>query len=188
MNNSNRTIDLANEISKVLALAESGEMDPQTIADTLEGIEGMMEDKFDASMSVIRDFESNKKKCKEEAARLSERSKHWERQAFNLKKYLLECLRASGRKSFKTATNTFSVKKGGISLEIVDEDALPDDFVNSQTQIINEIDKEKIKKILSENLKAIEALQEKGADVPPELLNAIPGAKVVRGEETLSVR
>ncbi len=148
----------------------------------------MMEDKFDASMSVIRDFEANKQKCKDEAARLSERAKHWDRQAFNLKKYLLECLQVSGRKTFKTATNTFSVKKGGITLEIVDEDLLPDDFVTSHTEIINEIDKDKIKKILSENLRAVEELRAKEQEIPPELLNAIPGARVVRGEETLSVR
>lgn len=185
---STRTIDLANEISKILSLVESGEMDPQTIADTLEGIEGMMEDKFDATMSVIRDFEANKKKCKEEAARLTERSKHWDRQSFNLKKYLLDCLIATGRTSFKTAVNTYSVRKGSISLDIIDETLLPDDYVTSHTEIVNEIDKEAIKKILTENLKAIEAMQAKGEEPTPEQLNLIPGARVVRGEDTLSVR
>lgn len=185
---STRTIDLANEISKVLALAESGEMDPQTIADTLEGIEGMMEDKFDATMSVIRDFEANKKKCTEEAARLTERSKHWGRQGFSLKKYLLDCLIATGRSSFKTAMNTYSIRKGGISLDITDEDLLPDDYVTSHSEVVNEIDKDKIKKILTENLKVIEAMREKGEEPTPEQLNLIPGARVVRGEDTLSVR
>lgn len=184
----NRTIDLANEISQVMALGESGEIDQQTITDTLEGIEGMLEDKFDAAMSVIRDFEANKKKCKDEAARLSERSKHWDRLASNLKAYLFECLKATGRGQFKTATNTFSIRKGGLSLVIVDEDLLPDDYVTSRTEVVNDIDKETIKKILTENLKAIEALKEKNQPVPDELLNPIPGARVDRGEDSLSVR
>jgi Siphovirus Gp157. len=60
-----RTIDLALEISKLESLAaEGGELTPEMIADTLEGIEGMMEDKFDATMSVIRDFEAKADACK----------------------------------------------------------------------------------------------------------------------------
>lgn len=185
---STRTIDLANEISKILSLAESGEMDPQTIADTLEGIEGMMEDKFDATMSVIRDFEANQEKCKKEAVRLNERAKHWQRQSGSLQQYLFECLKATGRKNFKTALNTFSIRKGSISLIIDDEELLPDDYVTSHTEVVNEIDKDKIKKALVENLKAIEAMREKGEEPTPEQLNIIPGARVVRGEDTLSVR
>ena len=185
---SQRTIDLAVEINKIIALGDSGEMDQQTIADTLEGIEGMMEDKFDATMSVIRQFEANKKACKEEVARLNERSKHWERQATQLKKYLLECLQATGRKSFKTVTNTFSIRAGGLSLVIVDVDQLPDDYVTSRTEIIHDVDNESIKKILTENLKAIEAMRANGQEPTPEQLNLIPGARLDRGESSLSVR
>lgn len=183
-----RTIDLANEINKVLALGESGEMDPQTIADTLEGIEGMMEDKFDAAMSVIRDLEANQKKCKEEAARLNERAKHWQRQSGNLKQYLFDCLKASGRKSFKTALNTFSIRKGGITLIIDDESLLPDDYVESRTEIVNIIDRDKIKNILTEALKTVEEMKEKGEEPTPELLSLIPGAHVNRGEDSLLIR
>ncbi|RTQ01263.1 siphovirus Gp157 family protein [Enterobacter sp. WCHEn045836] len=186
---SNRTIDLANEISKVLALGESGEIDEQTIKDTLEGIEGMLEDKFDAAMAVIRDFEANKKKCKEEAARLNERSKHWDRQAGQIKTYLLDCLKLAGRDSLKTTLNTFTARKGGISLTIVNEDDIPDEYlISSKSLVVNEFDKERIKKILTENLKAVEDLRQKGLEPTPEQLNMIPGAKVERGETTLSVR
>lgn len=186
---SNRTIDLAHEISKVLALGESGEMDEQTIKDTLEGIEGMMEDKFDAAMSVIRDFAANKKKCKEEASRLNERAKHWDRQAEQIKKYLLDCMILSGKVTFKTVTNTFSVKKGSISLTIFNEDDLPDEYlISSKSVVVNEFDKDKIKKVLTENLKAIEDMRKRGEEPTEEQLNLIPGAKVERGATTLSVR
>lgn len=185
---SNRTIDLANEISKVLALGENGDIDAQTLADTLEGIEGMIEDKFDATMSVIKDFEAKQEACKKEATRLTERAKHWQRQAGSLRQYLLECLQASGRKQFKSTLHTYSVKKGSVSLKIVDEDLIPDEFVESRTQVIHDIQKDKIKQILTEALKAIEDLHEKGEQVPEELLNKVPGAQVERGPESLSVR
>lgn len=61
----NRTIDLALELSKLEALAsEDGDLTPEMIADTLEGIEGMLEDKFDATMNVIRSFDSKAETCK----------------------------------------------------------------------------------------------------------------------------
>lgn len=185
---SNRTIDLANEISKVLALGESGDIDPQTLADTLEGIEGMIEDKFDATMSVIKDFDSKQEACKKEAARLAERAKHWQRQAGSLRQYLLECLQVSGRKQFKSTLHTYSVKKGSVSLKIVDEDSIPDEYVDSRTEVIHELQKDKIKQILTDALKSIEVLRDKGEPVPEALLNPIPGAQVERGPETLSVR
>ncbi len=64
-----RTIDLATEIRKLESLAtDGGDLTPEMIADTLEGLEGMTEDKFDSTMNVIRDFEAKAEKCKKEAA------------------------------------------------------------------------------------------------------------------------
>lgn len=186
---SNRTIDLANEIRKIIALGESGEIDEQTTKDTLEGIEGMLEDKFDAAMSVIRQFESNKEHCKKEATRFNERAKHWDRQAGMIKAYLLLCLITAERNQLKTVENTFSVRKGSISLTIVNEDDIPDDYlISSKSVVVNEFDTAGIKKVLTEALKEIEELREKGEEVPDSLLNKVPGAKVARGPDTLSVR
>ncbi len=62
---SNRTIDLALEISKLESLAvEGGDLTPEMIADTLEGIEGMLEDKFDAVMAKVREFDTKAEACK----------------------------------------------------------------------------------------------------------------------------
>lgn len=186
---SDRTIDLANEISKVLALGGSGEIDEQTMNDTLEGIEGMLEDKFDAAMSVIREFESNVEHCKKEAARFTERAKHWQRQVDMLKSYLLFCLVTAQRTKLKTVENTFSIRKGSVSLTIFNEGDIPDDYLISSTKVVvNEFDKAAIKKDLTEALNTIEELREKGEEVPEELLNKIPGARVERGPDTLSVR
>lgn len=184
-----RTIDLALEISKLESLAaDGGDLTPEMIADTLEGIEGMMEDKFDATMSVIRDFEAKADACKKEAARMAERKKHWDRQAFALKKYLLECLQLSDRTTFKTTLNTFTARKGSASLVIDDVDLLPDGFVESRTEVINDVQNDKIKKILSEALKAVEEMKKKGEVPPPELLNPVPGAHLEIGATSLQVR
>lgn len=184
-----RTIDLALELSKLEALAvDGGELTPEMIADTLEGIEGMMEDKFDATMSVIREFDNKSEACKKEAARVAERKKHWDRQSFTLKKYLLECLQTSGRATFKTTLNTFTARKGGTSLVIDNVDLLPDEFVESHTEVVTTTKNDVLKKALQELAIKIEAAKAAGEEPEPELLNSIPGAHLETGATTLQVR
>lgn len=145
---STRTIDLAMEMKKLQELAEDGELTQEMIADTLEGLEGMLGDKLDATMSVVRDFLANVEKCDAEAKRLAERKKMWTNQAEMLKKYILDCMVTAGGKGVKTATNTFSVRKGSQRLIIDDEELLPDDFVESYTQIVNKVKSDELKKAL----------------------------------------
>ncbi|EOW6510827.1 siphovirus Gp157 family protein [Cronobacter malonaticus] len=186
---SSRTIDLALEIKKLESLAaDGGDLTPEMVADTLEGIEGMMEDKFDATMNVIRDFNAKAEACKKEAARISERKKHWERQSYALKTYLLQCLQASNRTTFKTTLNTFSVRKGSVSLKIDNIDLLPDEFVESHTEVINTPKNDELKAALLERAAKIEAAQAAGEEPSPELLNSIPGAHLETGSPTLQVR
>ena len=106
-----------------------------------------------------------------------------------LKTYLLLCLITAQRTKLKTVENTFSVRKGSVSLTIFNEGDIPDDYLISSTSVVvNEFDKAAIKKDLTEALTTIEELREKGEEVPEELLNKVPGAKVERGPDTLSVR
>lgn len=186
---SNRTIDLALEISKLESLAaEGGDLTPEMIADTLEGIEGMMEDKFDATMNVIRDFDAKAEACKKEAARVSERKKHWERQIYVLKSYLLQCLQASNRTTFKTTLNTFTARKGSVSLKIDNVDLLPDEFVESHTEVVTTTKNDELKKALQELAIKVEAARAAGEEPDPELLDSIPGAHLETGATTLQVR
>lgn len=186
---SNRTIDLALEISKLESLAaDGGDLTPEMIADTLEGIEGMLEDKFDATMNVIREFSEKAEACKKESVRVTERKKHWERQADVLKNYLLQCLQVSGRTTFKTTLNTFTARKGGVSLKIDNVDLLPDEFVESHTEVVTTTKNDKLKKALQELATKIEATRAAGEEPAQELLNSIPGAHLETDSPSLQVR
>lgn len=145
---SNRTIDLALEMKKLQELAEDGELTPDMIKDTLEGLEMMLGDKLDATMHVVRDFIGNAEKCDAEAKRLAERKKMWTNQGELLKKYILDCMITAGSDSVKTAANTFSARKGSQRLIVDDEELLPDDYVESFTQIINKVKSDELKKAL----------------------------------------
>ena len=52
--------ELTNELQELLALAEDPEMDPQMIADTLEGLEGEIELKAEGYGKVIAQMKSEK--------------------------------------------------------------------------------------------------------------------------------
>ncbi|CAI0871435.1 Siphovirus Gp157 [Serratia marcescens] len=145
---STRTIDLAIEMKKLQALAEDGELTPEMIKDTLEGLEGMVGDKLDATMAVVRGFEGQASVCDAESKRLAARKKSWDNQAGLLRKYILECLLTSGSDTIKTDLNTFTARKGSPSLVIDDEELLPDDYVESFTEVVNRVKKDELKKAI----------------------------------------
>lgn len=145
---STRTIDLAVEMKKLQALAEDGELTLDMIKDTLEGLEGMLGDKIDATMSVVRGFEGQASVCDSESKRLATRKKSWDNQANLLRKYILECLITSGSDTIKTDLNTFTARKGSPSLVVDDEELLPDEYVESSTEIISKVKKDELKKAI----------------------------------------
>ncbi len=145
---STRTIDLAFEMKKLQALAEDGELTPEMIKDTLEGLEGMIGDKLDATIAVVRGFEGQANVCDAESKRLATRKKSWENQAGLLKKYILECLLTSGSDTIKTDMNTFTARKGSQSLVVDDEELLPDVYVESYTEVVSKVKKDELKKAI----------------------------------------
>ncbi len=141
---SNTAIALAADYKKLQGLLETGDdITPEMIADTLEGIEGALADKFDATYSLVRNLDGLAKTCEEEAARLSARKKSFETQAKNLKNYILNCLLAANQDSLKTTYNTFTAAKGSARVIIDNESQLPDEFVD--TSVITAPDKKAIK-------------------------------------------
>lgn len=167
MSQNTTAIAIAANMTKLMALVEAGEFSPEDIADTIEGEELALGDKFDGIMTLVRNLEGQAKTVAEEAARLSDRKKSFEGQAKNLKAYILKCLQAAELKTFKTERNTLTVRKGSLSVVIDDENQLPDELVSVVTVVAP--DKKKIKE-------AIEA----GED--------IKGAHLEVGAESLQVR
>ena len=167
MSQNTTAISIAANMNKLLALVEAGEFSFDDIADTIEGEELALGDKFDGIMSLVRNLEGQAKTVADEVARLNDRKKSFDNQAKNLKAYILQCMQAASLKTFKTERNTLSVRKGTVSVVIDNVDQLPDELVDVATVVAP--DKKKIKE-------AIEA----GED--------IKGAHLEIGNESLQVR
>lgn len=86
----------------------------------------------------------------------------------------------------KTSKNTFSARKGSISVVIDNEKLLPDELVAVQTIIAP--DKKAIKEAIEAAEAAAAQITADGGEVPAELLNPVPGAHLEIGERSLQVR
>lgn len=162
MSQNTTAITIAANMGKLQALVESGEYSLDDIADTIEGEELALGDKFDGIMSLVRNLEGQAKTLGEEVSRLGDRKKSFEGQAKNLKAYILQCLQAAELKNFKTERNTLTVRKGSVSVVIDNVDALPDELVDVATVIAP--DKKKIKEAIEAGTEVNGAHLEVGAE------------------------
>ncbi|MDE9538830.1 siphovirus Gp157 family protein [Xenorhabdus bovienii] len=160
-------IALAADYDALQKLIEAGDFSPEDIADTLEGIEGALGNKFDSVMVHVRNLEGQARTLDEEARRLTERKRSFEGQVKHLKKYILECLLKADLNSIKTTKNTFSTRQNPAKVIIDNEILLPDDLVDVQT-------------ITAPDKKAIKDAIERG--------ETVPGAHIEIGERSLQVR
>ncbi|MBU5384791.1 siphovirus Gp157 family protein [Citrobacter cronae] len=180
-------IALAADYTNLLQLLESSdELTPEMITDTLEGIEGELADKLDAIMVIARNNLGNAKTCDEEMKRLAERKKSFENKDKTLRKYILSCLLAANLDNLKTPKNSFTARKGSVSVVIDNENLLPDELVTVQTIVAP--DKKAIKEAIEAAEAAAAQITADGGEVPAELLNPVPGAHLEIGERSLQVR
>ncbi|MBQ5658757.1 MAG: siphovirus Gp157 family protein [Peptococcaceae bacterium] len=122
--------ELTNDYVKLMGMLYDDEMDEQTILDTLESIETVMEDKCDSIAMVMNELQGDIDKIDKEIKRLQARKKTLENNHDRLKRYIEIAMRAAGKAKFKTNLFNFSIRKAGArSLVLtVEPDQLPEEF------------------------------------------------------------
>lgn len=142
--------ELTEEWEAVADMLYDGETDEQVILDTLESIEGEIEDKADNYAKLIRTIKADAEVLKEEEERLRNRRISLENRVQRLKDTLQANLEFIGKTKFKTALFSFSVSKNGGKqpLEITDNlDDIPGKFLIPQPPVV---DKDKVRELLKE--------------------------------------
>ena len=84
------------QFDQLQELVDSGDLDPQTLADTLEGLEGTLEEKRLAVGAYIGNLLAEAAMVKEAERRMAERRKTAETRAQWLKDYLLQSMEKHG--------------------------------------------------------------------------------------------
>lgn len=128
----------------------SEDIDEQTILDTLESLEGEIEDKADNYAKIIISLKADAKAIKDEETRLSDRRKALENKSETLKKNLEGVMRETGKTDFKTALHSFKIQKNPESVIIDDESKIPSTYLIEQQP---QIDKNAISKLLKSGVK-----------------------------------
>ena len=115
------------------------DVDEQMILDTLESIEGEIEDKADNYAYILTEIKNDINACKTEKTRLEKRQKALENRADRLKNYLAEIMKNTGKTNFKTQLHTFRIQKNGGKRALTIDGEVPAEY--TKTVIENDTDK-----------------------------------------------
>lgn len=154
---------IANDFAK---LSDAG-MEPELIADTLDGIEWELEAKVEQIIAVCKNEQAYADALKEESKNLSERAKATENRIASMKDYIARSLETAGKKSLKAGIHQVSVRAPSKSVEITDSSAIPPEFVEYDT-------------LIKPDKLAIKHQIEAGIDVP--------GASIKLGKPSLIIK
>lgn len=143
---------LTSDYETVLNMLYDEDIDEQMILDTLEGIEGEIEDKADGYAKIIKELLGDAEKVKNEKIRLEVRQKSFENKAKLLKKNLEKTLIQLGKTKFKTELFSFNIQKNGGKLPLIIDEIkeVPEEYFKHTEK---ELDNTKIREAIDSGKK-----------------------------------
>jgi hypothetical protein len=105
--------ELRDEYLELLSMMEDPDVDPQTLADTMEGIEGELEDKAESYCVVMKELEAEKAKWDTEEARAARFSNTIGNNIARMKQALMASMQAIGKTKIQTEHFKLGVQKNG---------------------------------------------------------------------------
>ncbi len=125
--------ELTKEYEMLYQMAtECAEDEEEIFMDTMEGIEGEIEEKAEGYACIISQLNGDVATLKAEIDRLSERKRAIEKNINNMKKNLETAMRTTGKIKFKTALHSFGIRKNPKSVIIDNEADIPECFLIPQ--------------------------------------------------------
>lgn len=103
--------EIAEEYESLIAAIENGEIPEEAVADTLESITSLLEDKADNIACLVKSLSAEASAIKVEEDELAKRRKQKERIVKRLKSYLSDVLLRSGYTKLETARNKITFRK-----------------------------------------------------------------------------
>lgn len=131
--------ELTDDYLALLSMAEDPDIDPQALADTMEGIEGALEDKAENYAKVIRTLEGDAAACDAESKRLRNKKQTIENNIKRMKAALQMAMEATGKTKFKTALFSFGIRKNPASVVIDAADVrdFPEEYVIESEPVLD---------------------------------------------------
>lgn len=120
--------ELSEDIKAVGDMANDPDSDPNALIDTIEGLQGMFEDKAIRIVHVLANNDSDVSEIDAEIKRLQERKKTIVNGKERLKDYLRFYMESTGITKISSPLFTISLAKGRSSVQVDDESLLPEDY------------------------------------------------------------
>lgn len=144
-----KTNEIIDAIAVVDAKRDAGEIDDKVWQDTMEAIDGELEDKLDAMEYVMENYENDLAVLEKEEERLKEvvkNKKATESRIKSLKGFMAYFLDQAGKKKVTTDSHIYSVRNLKASVETNDD--LPDEYIVEHTKVERKPDKNRLYKEL----------------------------------------
>jgi len=134
--------EMKSEYMEILSMLEDPDADEEIIRDTLESLQGDIEDKAEGYGMIIAQLNAEAEMLMVESVRLSKRAKTALNNADRLKKRLQAALTEMQLKKLKTNHFNFTVRKNAASVVLIADIEIPDEYLVAQDP---KVDKAKIK-------------------------------------------
>ena len=125
------------------SLMESEEITEEDKAKIKEELTLLLQQKSQNTMAYVRNMELTIEAMKSEEKRISEQRKLKENKLVKFKEYVKECMETNGITKIETGLGTMSIAKNPLSVEIINEDEVADEYKEKVVTV--KIDKTKIK-------------------------------------------
>lgn len=111
-------------------MESADELEMKIIADTLDGMDGELEEKADGYAKIMAELDAEAVKFEKEADRLAARAEQLHNRSKILKDRLKAAMILCDRRKFKTDFYSFAIcKNGGVAPMDVDEAAVTEDYM-----------------------------------------------------------
>lgn len=156
--------ELTQDFLTIQEMMEDPELDPQTLADTMEAVEGELEIKAESYAKIMKNLEGDVEALENEIRRLTSRKKAIEENIKRMKVALQGMMEITGKTKFKTDLFSFGIRKNAPAV-VMDEPSIenvPERFLKYSDPTIN---KTAIKEAIQngENLEGLAHLESKNS-------------------------
>lgn len=146
--------EITGAFPRLMAQEEMSEEDKNKVEEELTTL---LQKKSNSVIAYSKNIELAIKAMKEEETRISTNRKTLENRLEQFKKYVKECMEGNGINKIETDLGTLSIARSPMSIEIVNEEEIPDEY--KEVIFTTKVDKKKIAEAFKSTGELIEGVE-----------------------------